>query len=178
MEEGVHLGGTGGSAVVEPPVEERKERASAGVGYSGAAGRGKMARRWKSGEALVNRAGEMALAEFHDVANFLGGGHGGEELAHVGDMGKELLDGCDAIGSVVVADEGGREHFEEVFDVAEEEIVLVAVVGIEGGAADFGAIEDVLHGDGFERLLVHEGDQGIAKIVARGANAAVDFLFD
>src|SRR5580698_3434429 len=107
-----------------------------------------MARRWKSSEPLINGAREMALAEFHDVANFLGGGHRGYELPHVGYVGKKLLDGGDAVGLVVVADECGGEHFEEVFDVAQEEIVLVAVVSVEGRAADFGAIEDLLDGDG------------------------------
>jgi hypothetical protein len=120
----------------------------------------------------------MSLAKFHDVANFFGGGHRGYERAHVGDVCEELLDGSDAVGSVSVANEGGGEHFEEIFDVAEEEIIFVTVVSVEGGAADFGAIEDVLHSDGLEGLLVHEGDQSVAKVIARGANAAVDFLFD
>ena len=119
----------------------------------------------------------MALAEVENVADFLRGGHRRNELAHVGDVSEELLDRGDAIRRVVVADEGGREHFEEVFDVAEEEIVFVAVVGIEGGAADFGAIEDVLDGDGLERLFVHEGDQGVAEVIARSANATVEFLW-
>lgn len=120
----------------------------------------------------------MALAQFHDIANLFRGGHRENELAHVGDVGKELLDGSDARGRVAVADQGCGEHFEEVFDVAEEEIVLVAVVSVERGAADFGAIQDVLDRDGLEGLFVHEGDQGIAKVIARGANAAVDFLCD
>jgi hypothetical protein len=63
--------------------------------------------------------------------------------------------------------------FEEVFDVAEEEVVLIAVVGIEGGATDSGAVEDLLHGDGVEGLLLHELDKGVAEGVAGAANAAV-----
>jgi hypothetical protein len=163
---------------MNPPVEEGEEGAGAGVGYGGAAGGGEVARGGEGGEALVDGAGEMALAEFHYVADFFGGGHGGNELTHVGDVGEELLNGGDAVRGVVVANEGGGEHFEEVFDVAEEEIIFVAVVGIEGGAADFGAIEDVLDGDGLEGLFVHEGDEGVAEVIARGANAAIDFLFD
>jgi hypothetical protein len=120
----------------------------------------------------------MALAEFHDIADFFGGGHGGNELAHIGDVGEKLPNGRDPIGRVVVANEGGGEHFEEVFDVAEEEIVLVGVVSVEGGAANFGAIEDVLDGDGLEGLFVHEGDEGVAEVIAGGANAAIEFLFD
>lgn len=120
----------------------------------------------------------MALPKFHHVANFFGVGHRRKELAHIGDVSKELLDGSDAIGGVFVTDEDRGEHFEEVFDIAEEEIVFVAVVGIEGGTADFGAIQDVLDGDRVERLLVHESDEGVAKVIARGANATVDLPFD
>ncbi len=120
----------------------------------------------------------MALPKFHNVANFFGGGHGRNELAHIGNVREELLDGSDAVGGVFVADQGRGEHFEEVFNVAKEEIVLVAVVSVKSGATDFGAIQYVLDGDGLEGLFVHEGDQDIAKVIARGANAAVDFLFD
>ena len=161
----------------KPPVEEGEEGAGPGVGQGGAARGGETARRGESGEALLNGTGEMALAEVENVANFLRGGHRGNELAHLADVGEKLLNGSDAVGGVVVANEGGGHHFEEVFDVAEEEIVFVAVVSVEGGAADLGAFEDVLDGDGFEGFFVHEGDQGIAKGVARGANTSVDFLF-
>jgi hypothetical protein len=118
------------------------------------------------------------LAQVKDVADFLRGCHGGNELTHFGDVGKEFLNRSDAIGRVVVADESGGEHFEEVLDVAEEEIVFVAVVRVEGGAADFCAVKDVLDGDGLERLFVHEGDESITKAIAGGTNAAVDLLCD
>lgn len=88
-------------------------------------------------------------------------------------MGKELVDGSDACGRVTVADESGGEHFEEIFGVAEEEIVFVAVVRVEGGAANVGAIEDVLDGDGLERLVVHKRDDGIAESVPGGADADI-----
>jgi hypothetical protein len=136
-----------------------------------------MVRRGNGAEALIDGAGEMALAEFHDVADFLGGGHGGDELAHVGDVGEELLNGGDAVGSVAAADQGGGHHFPEVFDVAEEEVIFVTVVGVESGAADFGPIEDMLYGYGLEGLFVHEGNEGVTEAIAGGANAAVDFLF-
>jgi len=120
----------------------------------------------------------VPLAQVKDVADFLRGCHGGNELTHFGDVGKEFLNRSDAIGRVVVADESGGEHFEEVLDVAEEEIVFVAVVRVEGGAADFCAVKDVLDGDGLERFFVHEGDESITKAIAGGTNAAVDFLCD
>lgn len=178
VEEGIHLGGSCGAAVIEPPVEQGEEGSCTGVGYGGAACCREVACCGKRREALVNGAGEMPLSQLHDVANLFGGGYRGNERTHVGDVGKELLDGRDTIGFVAVAVEGGRHHFEEIFDVAEEEIVFVAVVRVEGGSADFGAIENVLDGDRFERLFVHQGNESIPKAIARGANAAVDFLFD
>ena len=163
---------------MEPPVQQGKEGAGAGVCQSRAARCREVARCGQRGEALIDGAGEMPLAEFHDVADLLGTRHGGNELAHVGDVGEELLDGSDAGRSVSVADEGGGHHFEKFFSVAKEEIVLVAVVTVERGAAHFCAIEHVLDGDRFEGLFVHEGDEGVAEVIARGSNAAVDFLFD
>jgi hypothetical protein len=120
----------------------------------------------------------VPLAQVKDVADFLRGCHGGNELTHFGHVGKEFLNRSDAVGGVVVADEGGGHHFEEIFDVAEEEIVFVAVVRVEGGAADLSAIEDVLNSDRFERFFMHERDECIAKAIAGGTNAAVDFLCD
>jgi hypothetical protein len=51
-------------------------------------------------------------------------------------------------------------------------------VRVEGGAADFCAVKDVLDGDGLELFFVHEGDESITKAIAGGTNAAVDFLCD
>ncbi len=162
----------------KPPVQKREKGAGAGVGQGGAASGTQVARGRESGEALINGPGEMTVAKFHNVANFLRRGHGDNELAHIGNVGKEFLDGSDAVGGVSLPDKRGGHHFPEVFDVAEEEIVFVAVVGIESGAADFGAVEDVLNSDRLEGLFVHEGDESIAEAIASGANAAVDILFD
>jgi len=120
----------------------------------------------------------MALAKFHNIADLFRGGHGSDELAHIRDVGKEFLDGSNAVGGVSLPDKRRGHHFPEVFDIAEEEIVFVAVVGIESGAADFCAVEDVLNSDRLEGLFVHEGDESIAEAIACGANSAIDFLFD
>jgi hypothetical protein len=46
--------------------------------------------------------------------------------------------------------------FAEHLQLAEEQIVLVAEVQIERGAADKGAVEHILHGYVFDRLLVDQ----------------------
>ncbi len=176
MEEGVHLGGGGLIFVDEPPVEECEKGAGAGVGESGAASGAQVTRGGHGSEALVNGASEMASTEFHDIASFLRSVHRGHEWPHVGYVFEEFSNGSDTVGSVAMSSEGVGEHLEEVFDVAEEEIVLIGVVSVKSGTADFGAIEDVLDGDGFERLLLHECDESVAEAVACGANAAVDFF--
>ena len=76
-----------------------------------------------------------------------------------------------------MADESGGHHFEKIFGVAEEEIVFVAVVRVKGGAADMGAIEDMLDGDDFEGLFVHERDECIAEGISCAANTRVHFPF-
>lgn len=62
MKEGIHLRGGCGTAAAEPPVQEGKEGAGAGVRQGGAACRGKAARCGKRGEALVDGASEVSLA--------------------------------------------------------------------------------------------------------------------
>jgi hypothetical protein len=49
-------------------------------------------------------------------------------------------------------------------------------VGVKRGAAYFGTIQNVLDRDGFEWLFVHQGDEGIAKNISRGANTPVHSL--
>ena len=127
-------------------------------------------------KTLINGASEKTLSEFHHVASFFRRVDRRDEWPHVGDVVEELLDGSDTIGCVAIASKHGGKHFEEVFDVAEEEIILVAVVSVERGAADFGAVEDVLNRDGLKRPLLHECDEGVAESVACSANAAVHFF--
>ena len=46
---------------------------------------------------------------------------------------------------------------------------------IESGAADAGAVEDVLYGDGVEVPLMEKRHEGIAQPVARTKDAAICF---
>jgi len=49
----------------------------------------------------------------------------------------------EAFAAGILAIQHGGEGCEEVFDIAQEQILFVAIVNVEGGAADLGAIEHV-----------------------------------
>ena len=53
-----------------------------------------------------------------------------------------------------------RVEAQQVADAAVEQLVFVAVVGVERRASDVGAGEDLLHDDVVVRLLVHERREG------------------
>src|ERR1700679_2462292 len=91
-------------------------------------------------EALFDRPGKTSDGELPEVVSLAGGRDGGVDFGYVGDVGEEFLDGKEAAGGSSLTGEEAAHHFEEVFDVAEEEVVLVAEVGVEGGATDSGAV--------------------------------------
>jgi hypothetical protein len=176
VEEVVHLVGRGGRLVTQPPVEHGEHGAGEGVSASGAANWIHRAGGGHRSEAGFDAAGEVALAEFKDIVKLLRFGHRGDELALLAYMGEKFVDGGDTIGFVTVAHEGHGHHLEEIFHVAEEEIVLTAEMIVESGAADARALKDVLDSDGVERLFLHEGDERVAESVAGLAHATVHFL--
>ena len=91
---------------------------------------------------------------------------GANELVRFGDVREEFADGSEAAGFVAAAGQSGGDELEEIVDIAEEEVVLVTEVIVEGGAADAGTSENVLDGDGVERLFLHEGDERVAEGIA------------
>lgn len=171
MEERVHLRGGGGLFVADPPLEQGEEGAGEGVGG------GAQIRRWKGdaghGQSLLDGAGEVTDAEFADVGGLAGGDERVMEVADFGDVGEELVDWGDSLGRGAAPCEEGRQTFEEVFDVAEKEVLFVAEMGVEGGAADAGAIEELLDGDVVEGLLLDETDERVAEDVAGAADTRV-----
>ena len=44
----------------------------------------------------------------------------------------------------------------QVFESAEQIIFLIVEVGVQGGSADVGAIEDVLHGERLEAFFLNQ----------------------
>jgi hypothetical protein len=90
-------------------------------------------------------------------------------------MIEHLRDGSYAKRFFLVDDEPGTHVLEESFELAEEQVVLITEVQIEGGTADGGAVEDVLHGDIFNGSLVNQLEESHAEPVARAAGAGIGF---
>src|SRR5207302_9556930 len=101
----------------------------------------------------------------------------GVKLLRFGDVRKELAHRRDAVGFFLAPREHRSYRLKKLIGVAEEEIILVAVVNIESGAADSRPIKHVLHRDRVKRLLLHENDQRVSQTVAGTQHAAVSFLF-
>jgi hypothetical protein len=98
---------------------------------------------------------------------------GGVEAWHISNVGEELFDWSEAAAWGAAPGEKRAHGVEEIFDIAEEEVVFITEVGVESRATDVRAVEDPLDGDGIERLLLHELDEGVAESVARAEDAAV-----
>ncbi len=56
-------------------------------------------------------------------------------------------------------------------------MLLVLEMGIEGRAADVGAVDDVLHGDGLVAFLEDQFDEGAQQQLARTPDAPVGKSF-
>src|SRR5438132_13935934 len=90
-------------------------------------------------------------------------------------MLEQLADRCDPIRLLASARQHRGEGPPEIVDVADEEIVLVAVMHVERRAADAGTIENILHRDGVECLLQHQLDQSVAEAIASADGPSIEF---
>ena len=73
-----------------------------------------------------------------------------EGLEELAGCSRRLLGGCPLCGQ-------GRA---DVLEPAEEQVLLVAVVRVEGRPSDVGPVQEVLDGDAFVALLLDEREQG------------------
>jgi hypothetical protein len=119
---------------------------------------------------LSGRSSRCRAREYQRLAGRL---DGGVEAWHISNVGEELFDWSEAAAWGAARGEKRAHGVEEIFDIAEEEVVFITEVGVESRATDVGAVEDLLDGDGIERLLLHELDEGVAESVAIAEDAAV-----
>src|SRR5690242_18639925 len=61
----------------------------------------------------------------------------------------------------------------QVVEAGQQQVVLVPVVGVEGGASHVGAVEDVLNSDPVVALLRDQGDERLAKKALAAPDPAV-----
>jgi hypothetical protein len=105
-------------------------------------------------QALFDAAPEVCQAELHHILDASGFNQRIVEGAALADVREQFLHRRHAFRFTPGARERSRHSFKEVVDVAEEEIVRVPKVGVEGGAAHSGAVENLLDADLLERLLL------------------------
>lgn len=124
-------------------------------------------------QPILDGTRKESLAERTYFMNLPGVHHRHIELAHFTDVRKYFVHGQQALRASIVPFQLAGTQLKEIFHVAQEEIVLVAIVNVEGGAAHTGAIEHVLHRDVVETFLLQESDESIAKHIACSHDASI-----
>src|SRR6266852_4475907 len=64
-------------------------------------------------------------------------------------------------------------HFQELLELAEEQVIFVAVVKIKGGTTDRGAVQHFLHRHVIDRLLLDQRHQSTAEPLTRTPYALI-----
>ena len=134
---------------------------------------GTFVRRPDSCEAAFDAAGKVALGQVEEVFEVAGVGEHAVELVLVADVRKEFGDRHHAMRSVFAITERVAHGFKERLQLADEQVVFVAVVEVKGGAADARPVENVLYGDVVDGLLDDEVEQRGAQLQARAADAGI-----
>ena len=109
----------------------------------------------------------MYFAGFHEGCVYSAG---------VANVGEQLLHGQEALRVAALPFQRSRNLLEKIFDIAEEQIIFVAVVQVKSGTGNSGAVQYVLDGDFVEGFLLHERDQGIAEQVTGMQSATIGFM--
>src|SRR5260370_32471294 len=88
-------------------------------------------------------------------------------------MAEEVAEGGKAVGDRSKPYQMICHHLKEVLNVAEEQVIFVAIVRIESRTANARPVQHVQHSDFLERFLVHQFDQGVAEHISRAADTAI-----
>lgn len=126
-------------------------------------------------KAFFDGTGKESAAQSPYIFQFALRRERGDEVAPIGDVGTEFRYGSETLRACAAARQPGRKPLKKVFDIAEKQIVLVAIMRIKGRAADTGAVENLLHRNIFERFLADQLDERIAQGVACAKNTPVRF---
>ena len=143
----------------------------------GSALRGRVSARGRQlRQTLLNRAGKVLLPHLLEVTHLARGNNRRVQVAHLRDVRKQLSRSwCDTVRAIRVAQQQGGHGLEKILQIAEKQVVFVAIVRVKRRASDVRAIKHLLDCDGVERLLLDQREQCIAQRVAGAANPAVDF---
>src|ERR1700722_17720093 len=124
-------------------------------------------------EALLNPAGKVALRKLEEFGEMARVRQRAIKLVLVTDIRKELCHRNDSM-RLFVADAQRRAHrFQKLLQLAEQQVILVAVVKIKGGAADRGAVQYILHRPLVELPLQDQRQQSAAQPLTRTPDALI-----
>src|SRR5579863_6905634 len=88
-------------------------------------------------------------------------------------MCKQFGDRHHAMRFVFAITERVTDGFKERLQLAHEQVVFIAIVEVEGGAADARSVENVLYGDIVDGLLNDEVKKRGAQLQSRAADAGI-----
>src|SRR5262249_8727706 len=97
-------------------------------------------------EPLLDSAGEVTFRKIEERVNTTRIDECAIEFPCLRDMGKKLRDRRHSIRLLAAPAESSGPHFERLFHLAEEQVILVAVVNIKSRPAHRGTVEDLLYG--------------------------------
>jgi hypothetical protein len=175
MEELVHFDWSFFFAAVEPPAEQCEHAAGERCGARGKFASRNVLESTGFDQPAFDAASEMAFGEIVEIFEVTGLGENAVELILIADVREKFGHRRDAFRLVSLIAECVAHGFAEHFELAEEQVVDVALVKVEGGSADAGAVEDILYSDFADGLLEDEIEKCGAELHACAADTGVVF---
>src|SRR6266404_686187 len=116
-------------------------------------------------QPLFDTASEVSAGRFHEILGRALINQRFVKLHAIAQVREEFFDRDNTIRLLISSRKRRRREFEKFFHIAHEEIVLIAIVNIEGGASYSGAVEHILHSETVERPLLNQCDEGVAQSI-------------
>src|SRR5208282_772113 len=149
----IHLRRRERHATLHPPSEQRNERTRQRVPGCRPPLRRHSPRPGLPGQPLLDPPRKVPPAQLHGIVNLPRRDHGRIKLTHIGHMEEEFPYRRNTLRNFTTPGELRGHQLEEFLHVTHQQIVFIAVVGVEGRASHTCAVEHVLDGNGGERLL-------------------------
>lgn len=134
--------------MVQPPFDHFHERA--GQHASDQRCRHRRARTGRRNDALLNYPRQEIDAKVQHVVELSSSAQRLDECTRLSNVSEKLFDRCQTLGARCRPIERLRQIREQFLITGIEDVILVAVVRVEGCPPDASAIEDVLDGDRVE----------------------------
>jgi predicted kinase len=131
-------------SAVEPPSQQRQQAPGQCKGARSQFTLRNLRKTLGFSEAMLDAARKVALREIEEIVETACVGKDAIKLPLVLDMRKHLRHGDNSMRHFFANGERRAHRLQELFQLAEEQVVLVAEVKIKGRAADRGAVQHIL----------------------------------